>query len=198
MTHSALFNFGSRLVLANRDKTIGEFNRSQGLVERLKRPGSEAYHREICKIAAAAYAADGMEGSMQHQLFTKLAAADQWYDSYHRFTMPVVAALGKFAARSEELHKQASAVTAAGGVLAGAHQLPPILKLLLGVGAIGGVGAGSLGFLLSRDARESSADNNAITEKTRAYKQLRRDIEEDLAASGSLEAAPSGKQRYAL
>jgi hypothetical protein len=188
---------GTALAMANMGKSSSELNFCQGLCEVLNRRDSGDFHRELAKIAAAAYAHDGMEGSMQFRLFTKLASEETWFQEFNRFTTPVLTALNKLTEREAGMNKSAATAAAAGGVLAGAQQLPPVLKLLLSVGAIGGIGAGSLGFLLSRDARESSAENNAITEKTRAYKQLRRDIEEDLAATGALDDKKE-KERYAL
>lgn len=201
MSHKAFFNLGSKLVLANTKQSADVFNHSQGLVDRLRQPDSGAFHREVAKIAAAAYLADDMQSSMQYHLFEKLASAKEWHVSYQRFTMPVLSALAKFANRQDaDLEKRAAAVAGvgAGAVLSGVESMHPLAKILLGLGTITGVGAGSLGFLLSRDARESSAENNAITEKTRAYKQLRRDIEEDLAASGALDEEKEGPKRYAL
>lgn len=196
-THASLFNLGSQLVLANRGISREKFNHDQGLVERLRSVDAEPFHREVCKIAAAAYEQDGLGNSVQWHLFTKLASAPQWHESYARFTMPVLSALGRFAERELELHKKANAIAAL-PLVADKVGIPSALKLLLGLGTVGGIGAGSLGFLLSRDARESSAENNALTEKARAYKQLRRDIEEDLAASGALEEDQTKKKRYAL
>lgn len=196
MTHAKLFNLGSSLVLANRGVSRSDFNHRQGMLDGLRAPEAGVFHRELCKIAAAAYEADGMQNSMQRHLFTKLAALQQWHSELNRFTMPVLSALQRFAERDAEMRKSANAVAALPFV-ADKVGVPGFVKLLLGLGAIGGVGAGSLGFLLSRDARESSAENNALTEKTRAYKQLRRDIEEDLNASGALEEAPQ-KSRYSL
>lgn len=196
MTHSKLFDFGSSLVLANRKITRSEFNHRQGLMERLRSDDSGVFHREVCKIAATAYAEDGMENSMQCHLFTKLASLQTWHSELDRFTLPVLSAFQRFAEREIAMRKSAAAMAAL-PYAADKVGVPGFVKLLLGLGTIGGVGAGSLGFLLSRDARESSAENSAITEKTRAYKQLRRDIEEDLAASGALEEVPK-KSRYSL
>ena len=196
MNHSTLFDFGSSLVLANRGKSRSEFNHRQGVLERLRADDGGVFHREVCKIAAAAYEADGLENSVQFHLFTKLAALRTWHPELNRFTMPVLSAFNRFAEREIAMRKSANAVAALPFV-ADKVGVPGVVKLLLGLGAIGGDGAGSLGFLLSRDARESSAENNAITEKTRAYKQLRRDIEEDLSSSGAMETA-APKSRYSL
>lgn len=196
MTHSKLFDFGSSLVLANRGASRSEYNRCQGMIERLRADADGDFHREVCKIAAAAYEADGLSNSVPFHLFTKLAAVKSWHPEFNRFTMPVLSAFKRFADRELDLRKSANAVAALPFVAERAG-VPNVVKLLLGLGAIGGIGGGSLGFLLSRDARESSAENNALTEKTRAYKQLRRDIEEDLASSGSLEPS-SQKPRYSL
>lgn len=197
MTHSPFRHIGTAMVLANRNAKLSDLHRNQGLNERLGSADGDIFQREVCKIAAAAYEADGLAGSVPGQLFQKLAGADKWCAAYNRFTAPVISAIGRFAAREIELQKQAAAAAALPFVASHAG-VPGVIKLLLGLGAIGGVGAGSLGFLLSRDARQSSAENNAITEKTRAYKQLRRDIEEDLAVSGALEEERPAAKRYSL
>lgn len=198
MTHSPFFKLGARLVLANRDVSQIEFRTLQGMNEKLDAAEGDIFQREVCKIAAAAYEADGLEGSVPCQLFRKLASSDRWCEAYNRFSGPVITALGRFAECEAELSKQAGAVAAL-PFAADKVGLPGVVKMLLGLGLVGGVGAGSLGFLLSRDARESSSANNEITEKTRAYKQLRRDIDEDLASSGALEdPKPSKNTRYNL
>ena len=196
--HSPSFGLGVALVCANRGITKSALHRMQGAVELLDSAEGDVFQREICKIAAAAYEADGLEGSVTSQLFIKLAASERWCEAYNSFTEPVMVALGRFAEREAMIHKEASAVAALPFV-ADKVGLPSVVKMLLGIGAVGGVGAGSLGFLLSRDAQQSSAENNAITEKTRAYKQLRRDIDEDLAASGALEQTGAKAQtRYKI
>lgn len=197
MTRSPFHHIGSALVLANRNATRSDLHRRQGLNERLNSADGDIFQREVCKIAAAAYEVDGLAGSVPGQLFQKLASTDKWCAAYNKFTTPVISAIGRFAAREIELQKSAAAMAAL-PFAANQVGIPSVVKLLLGLGAIGGVGAGSLGFLLSRDARQSSAENAALSEKTRAYKQLRRDIEEDLAVSGALEEERPTSKRYSL
>lgn len=198
MKSSTLFNLGASLVLANRDVTNSDFQRRQGLNEKINSADGDIFQREVCKIAAAAYEVDGLGGSVTGQLFSKLASSNKWCESYNRFSAPVITALGRFAARENELRKQAGAIAALPFV-ADKVGMPDVMKLLLGLGAVGGVGGGSLGFLLSRDTRQSSAENDALTEKTRTYKQLRRDIDEDLASSGALDTpSPSANKRYSI
>lgn len=198
MIDSPFFKYGARLALANRGVSQTALRRHSGQAEQIDSPAGDVFQREVCKIAAAVYAADGLAHSVPGQLFTKLAGSDQWCAAYNRFSEPVLVALGRYAQREEGLSKRAAAAAAI-PYAADKAGVPSVVKLLLGLGAVGGVGAGSLGFLLSRHARQSSAENNELTEKTRAYKQLRRDIDEDLAASGALEeSAPKSSPRYAL
>jgi hypothetical protein len=73
------------------------------------------------------------------------------------------------------------------------------LKALIATGALGGAGVGSLAFLLSRNAAQTSAENAEILEKVRAFKQLRRDIEEDMSEDELVASAlPKGKERYSV
>lgn len=196
--NNIFFNLGKRMALVRRGVSQTEFRKQQGMVEKLASADGDVYQRELCRIAAAAYEVDGLAYSVPGRLYDRLSKSARWCEAYNRFSDPVAKALGRLAQREEETIKRAN-VMAALPFAADKVGVPGVVKLLLGLGAVGGVGAGSLGFLLSRDARESSAENNAITEKTRAYKQLRRDIDEDLAVSGALdEPAAAGGSRYNL
>jgi hypothetical protein len=59
----------------------------------------------------------------------------------------------------------------------------------LAAGALGGIGAGSLSFVLNRNAAQTSDANAALLEKAITYKKLRREIEEDLEAKGLKDVA---------
>lgn len=190
-------DLGARLVLINSGKPPSDLNKAAGLIERLDSSDGDVFHREVCKLAAAAFAAGGEAHTTVGCLFEKLASVDTWHASYHKFTDPVYAALHRLAVNQSFYEKQATAAAAI-PMVAEKVGMPAVVKMLLGLGVIGGVGGGSLGFLLSRDARQSSAENNTITEKTRAYKQLRRDITEDLAASGALEDEIPATPRYSI
>lgn len=146
-------------------------------------PEGAPFKREICKIAAAAFEASGDKGNPKAILFSRLAGEDEWHAAYDRFTDPVLRALGKqagilpaFAMASDKL--------GAGTV-----------KNLVAGGVLGGGALGSLAFLLSRNAQQSSAENAMLMEKIRAYKELKRDIEEDMDDSGAMEEEPT-KRRY--
>ena len=127
------------------------------------------YQRELCKIASAAFRSCGDMTSAPSILFYNLANAEEWSPGYSRFSDSVRRALGKQAnilPAAAVLHDKMG-----GGVL----------KTLTAGGALGGAALGSLAFILSRNARQSSAENEALLEKVRAYKKLKRDIEEDMA-----------------
>ena len=119
-------------------------------------------------------------------MFKNLAQVDQWEPAYNRFTDCVRRALAKQAA------PLIPAAIATHDKLGG-----NMLKTLTAGGALGGAALGSLAFLLSRNAQQSSAENQALLEKIRAYKQLRRDIEEDMAARGVMdEEVAEEEKRY--
>ena len=127
------------------------------------------YQKELCKIASAAFRSCGDMTSAPSILFYNLANTDDWQPGYSRFSDSVRRALSK----------QANILPAAAVVhdkMGGG-----ILKTLTAGGALGGAALGSLAFILSRNARQTSAENEALLEKVKAYKKLKRDIEEDMA-----------------
>jgi hypothetical protein len=167
----------------------------------------EPFQRELCKIAAAIYAETGGGKTVAGKLFEKLASADTpWCPQFSRFTDPVLTAIGRWSVdeSTDEREKSASAAALLPIVASDRSGVPAALKLLVGLGAIGGAGAGSVAFMLGRSARQSSAESQQLLEKARAYKKLRREVDEDLANSGALEedtaGAPSAgrTQRYSL
>jgi hypothetical protein len=142
------------------------------------------FNRELCKIAAAAFETDGDENSTHAILFRNLASTATWSPGYDRFTDCV---------------KRAMAKQAMLPVVAGLHDKlgGGVVKTLMATGAIGGAGIGSLAFLLSRNAAQSSSESAELLEKVKAFKQLRRDIEEDMHANDVLEKSkPARKERY--
>jgi hypothetical protein len=150
-------------------------------------PAAAPFNRELCKIAAAAFQVDGAEHTPAATLFRNLSTAPTWEPGYNRFSDCVKRALSKSAAMmglAGGLHNSLSGNT---------------LKALIATGALGGAGVGSLAFLLSRNAAQTSAENAEILEKVRAFKQLRRDIEEDMSEDELVASAlPKGKERYSV
>ena len=162
------------------DRRIG-----QGVV--MDSPSAAPFNRELCKIAAAAYQVDGAMSEPAAILFRNLSTTPTWDPGYNRFTDCVKRALSKSAAML--------------GLAGGVHNSlgGNTLKALIATGALGGAGVGSLAFLLSRNAAQTSAENAEILERVRAFKQLRRDIEEDMAGDEQIAAAlPKKKERYSV
>lgn len=141
-------------------------------------PAAAPFNRELCKIACAAFETCGEANTAPAILFRNLSQAQEWLPAYDRFTGPVLRALSKSAGA---LLPALSLVDdrAGGG----------IMKTLAAGGALGGAALGSLAYLISRNAQQSSAANARMLEKIRAYKKLKRDIEEDMAATGAMETA---------
>lgn len=143
------------------------------------------FHREVCKMAAIAYSVSGEDAHPHAILFRNLANSEEWHPEYSRFTDPVYRAMAKNAGAllpaALALHDKTG-----GGAL----------RTLTAAGALTGASLGSIAFLLSRNARQSSAENAALLEKVRAYKQLKRDIEEDMGASGAMEDEENSTETY--
>lgn len=183
-TPDKFFRLGQRLGAAHYDADADELDRRLGQASVMKSAAAAPFNRELCKIAAAAYQVDGDPNAPAAILFRNLAAAD-WNPGYDRFSDCV----------KRSLAKNASMMGLAGGIhnsLGG-----NTLKALIATGALGGAGIGSLAFLLSRNAAQTSAENAEILEKVRAFKQLRRDIDEDMAGDEVTAAAvPKGRTRH--
>jgi hypothetical protein len=177
------FEFGMLIGGADAEMNRSAVNYLQGYTSVIDSPAGHEVKRDMCKLAAMAFESDGAGNSAHAILFRNLSNAPQWFPEFDQFTDCVTSALAK----------QASAVLPA--VAAAANdKVGGIVSKLLALGTLGGIGAGGLGFLVSRDARQTSAENAAILEKVRAYRQLRRDLEEDMAAK---EIIPDKKQSKA-
>jgi hypothetical protein len=136
------------------------------------------FKRELCKMAAAAYTFDGAPRHPVAILYRSLSSNPAWSSGYDRFSDTVCRALAKTAG----LLPMASGAAAMHDKLGGG-----VFKTLTATGALGGASLGSLLFLLSRHAREMSHENQEMLEKARVYKQLRREIEEDMLARDTLD-----------
>ena len=142
--------------------------------------------RDLCKLAAMAFASDGLEKSAHAILFTSLSKAPEWFPQFDVYTDCVISALGK----------QASALLP-GAAVAANDKIGGLLAKLMALGTLGGIGVGGAGFLMARDSRQTSAENAALLEKVRAYRQLRRDLEEDMSAKEIIPKTKNKKeQRY--
>lgn len=180
------FEFGKLIGGADSEMNGSAIRVMEGYTEVMDSPEAEHLKRNMCKLAALAFEVDGAEKSAHAILFRNLASAPKWYAEFNQFTDCVTRALAK----------QASTLVPAAAVAAN-DKLGGLAAKLLALGTIGGIGAGGLGFLMSRDARQTSAENAAIIEKIRAYRQLRRDLEEDMASQQVMSDSNSSKpQRY--
>ena len=150
------------------------------------------FRRELCKIAYAAFETAGEPHCAEAILFSNLSKAAEWHPTFNRFTDAVLRALAK-----QEITKGAAVLLPA---VAAIHDKAGggMLKTLAAGGALGGAALGSLAFLLSRNAQQSSAENAILLEKVKAYKQLKRDIQEDMEHNELMATnkSTSSKSRY--
>lgn len=184
MSSDTYFTLGKFIGAALLYKNAADLHRASGDAAVMSTAEAWPFNRALCKVAAAAYATDGDTTSPRAILFQNLAEAEEWSAGYDRFTDSVKRAMAKQAMILPIL-------TATHDKLGG-----KMLRTLIAGGALGGAAAGSLGFLLSRNARQSSAENAELLEKVRAYKQLKRDIEEDMSANAVMEERKPARQRY--
>ena len=181
------FEFGAILAASRRDISREELQFRKGAAAVMDSPEAAPFHRELCKIATAAYSTAGEPAHPHAILFRNLSQAEDWYPEYRRFTDPIRRGLAKNA--TSLLPAVAALHDKAGG---------GIMKTLTAGGALGGAALGSLAFLLTRNAQQSSAENTALLEKVKAYKQLKRDIEEDMNSTEAMATAkaPARGGRY--
>lgn len=195
--------FGKQAGAAMLGHSQEDLLRAESSASVMDSPSSEPFDRQIFKIAATAYEVDGASKTTLGLLFEKLASDARWSLGYKPFADCVKRAMAKcdalvtFQANAQaEQAFQKSALLPAVAVLH--DQLGGgMLRAGLGLGALAGAGLGSLGFLLSRNARQSSADNAAVMEKIRTYKLLRKEIEEDMEANDVAALATGGKRKGA-
>jgi hypothetical protein len=180
------FEFGKLVAGADLNLNKRAVNYLEGYTAVIDSPEGAEVKRDLCKLAAAAFAADGLEKSAHAILFSNLSKTPEWFPQFDAYTDCVTSALSK----------QASALVPAAAVAAN-DKIGGLFAKLMALGTLGGIGVGSAGFLMARDSRQTSAENAAILEKVRAYRQLRRDLEEDMAIKEILpKNKPRKEQRY--
>jgi hypothetical protein len=183
------FNFGSQVAASLRCVDRKELNIQKGRDAVMSTAEAAPFNRQMCKIAYAAYSADGDPSAPAAILFRNLASAVEWHSGFDIFSDCV----------KRSLAKQAMLLPAISGAISGTRSsvATDTLRTLVATGALGGATIGSLAFLLGRNASQTSAENAAILEKVRAFKQLRRDIDEDLAADElTASIIPKGRTRH--
>lgn len=184
MNSNPFFNFGASIGAAMLGADRDELTRRNSHAKVMSSKAAAPFNRELCKIAAAAFEVDGAANTAPAILFQNLAASEEWSHGYDRFSDCVKRAMSKQAMLP---------------VVAGLHDKlgGGVVKTLMATGALGGAGIGSLAFLLSRNARQTSSESAELLEKVKAFKQLRRDIEEDMKANDVLaQSKPARKEHY--
>lgn len=172
--NDVFFNLGTAIAASRHGISRDEWLQKSARAAVMQSPEAIPFRRELCKIAYAAFCADGSGHLPEAILFNNLSKAAEWYASYDRFSDVVLRALAK-----GETEKRAAMLLPA---VAALHDKAGggVMKTLAAGGALGGVALGSLAFLLSRNAQQSSAQNAILLEKVKAYKKLKRDILEDM------------------
>lgn len=182
-TESISYEIGCSLAASNRGIDYSEMKRRQAGHAVMCSPEAIPFERQLCKIAVDMGRASGDFSSPTMLLFQRLEKSAVWHSSYSRFTDKVREALAY-------LRKEAMASIIPATI---AMQGEGAVKTLTAGGLLGGAALGSLAFMLSRNATQSSAENAALMEKIKAYKKLRRDIEEDMVSDMQAMPAPKPK-----
>jgi hypothetical protein len=185
---AAGFTFGQGLASSAFGINHAEMTRRRAMHDVMSSAEGAPFQRQLCKIAADLFAEMGDAQCPAAVLFRNLEKTATWHKSYDRFTDHVRRALSG----QESLQKEAMGILP---VAAALHDKAGggIMKTLAAGGALGGAALGSLAFLLSRNADQSSAENAILMEKIRAYRKLKNDIEEDMASEppASMRSKPS-------
>jgi hypothetical protein len=189
---NAFFDMGAALTAARYGLTHDELLYKRAQAQVMDSEEAVPFRRELCKIAYVAFETAGDPHCAEAILFSNLAKEAEWYPAFNRFTDSVLRSLAK-----QTLAKEATMLLPA---IAAVHDKAGggVLKTLAATGALGGAALGSLAFLLSRNAQQSSAENAILLEKVKAYKQLKRDIQEDMEHNELMEANKPirSKSRY--
>lgn len=190
-TTNEFFDMGAAMAAARYGLDHDELLRKQAQAGIMDGPEGVPFRRELCKIAYAAFETAGEADCPEAILFANLAKSAHWYPAYNRFTDCVLRSLAK-----QEVEKQAMVLP----MVAALHDRigGGIPQTLAATGALGGMALGSLAFLLSRNAQQSSAENAILLEKVKAYKRLKHDIQEDMGADDLVreEKTNRGNRRY--
>jgi hypothetical protein len=156
------FTFAANIAAAWEGKDSAGLHKDAGLADALT--SSIPYREELFKIAAAAFEGSGRPGEFLFTELSKNASAP----GAELFADVVLRALGS-------VEKKAFPIVAAAHDKLGGS----VLRTLVSAGILGGAGAGSLAFLLNRNATQGSADNAQLLEKIRTFNELKQEIEED-------------------
>jgi hypothetical protein len=185
------FAFGQGLAASTFGIGRDEMLRRQGRQRVMDSEEGIPFERQLCKLAADLFEGFGDAHSPVCILFRNLEKTATWHASYRRFTDSVRRAL----ANQDELRKEAGAALLPAAALLHDNIGGNIFKTLTAGGALTGTALGSLAFLLSRNAEQSSAENAILMEKVKAYRKLKNDIEEDMA--NEVQPAPKAtRSRY--
>ena len=185
------FALGAAIAASQHGLTRDELLQKQARAKVMASEEAAPFHRELCKIAYVAFETAGEPHCPEAILFGNLAKEANWNTSYNRFTDCVLRALAK-----QNMEKKGAMLLPA---VAALHDKAGggVMKTLTAGGALGGAALGSLAFLLSRNAQQSSAENQILLEKIKAYKQLKRDIQEDMASTDAMNPkAEQEEMRY--
>jgi hypothetical protein len=189
MQTNTFFEMGAALTAARYGLGRDDLMRKRAHAAVMDSAEAVPFRRELCKIAYVAFETAGEPTCAEAILFGNLAKAAEWYPAYNRFTDSVLRALAK-----QELTKDAAMLLPA---VAAIHDKAGggFMKTLAAGGALGGAALGSLAFLLSRNAQQSSAENAILLEKVKAYKKLKRDIQEDMEHNATMAAAKATRNQ---
>lgn len=194
---SEYYKLGLSIAAAARGDTVDEIlqkKASTDTVANHKESGYGAVQRLVCKYAAEAYKECGKMDSFSYHVFNKLASTKNWWPELDPYYDAASVALGKV---HSNIRKEAADANCAAifekralnlftSLATGATRMSPeLIKMMLGVGAVGGVGVGSAAWLANRGITQDQPQIEAMKEKINYYNQLTEEIEGELKRKGS-------------
>jgi hypothetical protein len=195
MENEAAFDFGFNLGLNLHGVSATQAKVAAAQQETLDvDPNGAEFKRQSAKIAAALYEGSDLAGHEAQYIYEKLASVEEWDAGYDSLLDPVYQALGEWSREVDDaqlaagIDKTASALTA--GPLATLVQraslsAPSVVKLLLGLSAIGGGAVGATSWYLNRDTEESDAKIEALKARRDVYNRIAQNITDQLANKGN-------------
>lgn len=171
---------GKAIAAAKHGVKISDMPRLEGVVEALSK--EEMFCRGLCKFAAQRIFAG--EKSATAIAYARLADnATEWRKGYRVFSDAVLSALGRAKGMDKKAFLQEAMLVPA-AITGSKDYIPSAMRLALATGLLTGALGGTGLHFLSRNARQTSEENEALLAKAMEYKKMRSEIEEDLRNAG--------------
>lgn len=202
----AAFNFGKALACAGSGTSVEHLDFLEKVAATLEdenNPHFGIVSRIWATAGARVFEKAGAQDKFAYSLMRALEVAPKWHAIFDEFVEPVKNAFVALREHTKEEQAEFEEHVKAAGVGAflpgmAAMAAPEMAKLLLMAPALGGVGAGSLYWLLSRQAQGNDAKEQLMEARVKQYKRIADTVEDELARKGIVADSVNAKPEDVL